>query len=185
MTIESVPDFSQCNVKAPFTPAGEEVRVVEPKIDFVFPEVPFPSKKIFAAMGAERITQMVRHHHTLLRKSAIGGMFPSDDAAFEAATLKTADFFIEATGGPKAFTEQYGHPALRERHFRFLIDEKARDIWLMMYKKTLKEVAFPREHLGEFWNWIEPLSIRMINRRTGFEAPRRYPFETVAREFGL
>lgn len=185
MTTEPIANFSQCNVKARFTPAGEEVRKVEPKIDFVFPEVPFPSKRIFAAMGPERIVEMVIHHHNLLRKSVVGEMFPADDAAFEAATLKTADFFIEATGGPSAFTDAHGHPALRERHFRFVIDEKARDIWLMMYKKTLKEVGFPKEHLEEFWNWIEPLSIRMINRRTGFEAPKRYPFEAVAREFGL
>ena len=176
-------DFSHCNTQARFTPAGDEVRRVEPKIDFVFPEVPFPSKKIFAAMGAERITQMVHHHHTLLRKSAIGAMFPADDAAFDEVTRRTAAFFIEATGGPSLFSEAHGHPALRERHFRFLIDEKAREIWLMMYKKTLKEVDFPKEHLEEFWNWIEPLSIRMINRRTGFEAPRRHPFDAIAREF--
>ena len=185
MTMEPMANFAQCNVKAPFTPAGDEVRMAEAKVDFVFPEVPFPSKRIFAAMGAERITEMVRRHHTLLRKSVIGEMFPADDAAFEAATLKTAEFFIEVTGGPKLFTEQYGHPALRERHFRFTIDEKGREIWLMMYKKTLKEIDFPKEHLAEFWNWIEPLSIRMINRRTGFEAPKRYPFEAVAAEFGM
>jgi len=185
MSIEPMANFAQCNVKAPFTPAGDEVRFAEPKIDFVFPEVPFPSKRIYAAMGPERITEMVRHHHTLLRKSVIRDMFPADDAAFEAATQKTAAFFIEVTGGPRAFTEKHGHPALRERHFRFIIDEKGREIWLMMYKKTLREIGFPKEHLEEFWNWIEPLSIRMINRRTGFEAPKRYPFAAVAGEFGM
>lgn len=185
MNEEAISTFRECNVNARFTPAGDQVRKVEPKVDFVYPEVPFPSKRIFGAMGEERIKEMVYHHHALLRKSAVGEMFPADNAAFEAAVLKTADFFIEATGGPDAFTSQYGHPALRERHFRFLIDERAREIWLMMYKKTLKEIAFPKEHLREFWNWIEPLSIRMINRRTGFEMPKRYPFETIAHEFGL
>jgi len=176
-------NFSQCNLNARFTPAGDSVRTVEPKIDFVFPEVPFPSKRIYAALGDEKIYEMVHHHHSLLRKSAIGAMFPADEAAFDAATMKTAAFFIEATGGPSLFSDAFGHPALRERHFRFLIDEKARDIWLMMYKKTLKEIGFPKEHVEEFWNWIEPLSIRMINRRTGFEAPTRYPFAAIAHEF--
>ena len=185
MSTDTLSDFSSCNVQARFTPAAAEVRLVEPKIDFVFPEVPFPSKKIYDAMGPEKITAMVHHHHSLLRKSVVGHMFPEDDALFDAATQKTAAFFIEATGGPALFSKAHGHPALRERHFRFIIDEKGREIWLMMYKKTLKEIDFPKAHLEEFWNWIEPLSIRMINRRTGFEAPRRYPFAAVAGEFGM
>lgn len=177
--------FIECNRNSRFSAAGGAVRLAEPKIDFVFPEVPFPSKKIFEVMGEERIVQMVRHHHTLLRKSIIGSMFPADDKAFEAACRMTASFFIEALGGPALFSEAHGHPALRERHFRFLIDEKARDIWLMMYKKTLKAVDFPTVHLREFWEWIEALSIRMINRRTTFAAPERYRFETIAHEFGV
>lgn len=55
----------------------------------------------------------------------------------------------------------------------------------MFYKKTLKEVNFPKEYLKEFWEWIESLSLRMINRRTMMEAPKRYPFENIAKEFGL
>ena len=184
MQHDTLSDFSRCNMQARFTPAGDEVRLVEPKIDFVFPEVPFPSKKIYAAMGETGVMQMVQHHHNLLRKSAIGSMFPSDDTAFNAATQRTAAFFIEATGGPSLFSDIHGHSALRERHFKFLIDEKAREIWLMMYKKTLKEIDFPKEHIEEFWNWIEPLSIRMINRRTSFETPTRYPFDAIAHEFG-
>ena len=159
--------------------------MAESKIDMVFPEVPFPSKKIFAVLGEEKIREMVRHHHGLLRKSAVGEMFPADDAEFLAGTEKTADFFIEATGGPARFTTAHGHPALRGRHFRFTIDEKGREIWLMMYKKTLKEIGFPKEHLREFWEWIEPLSIRMVNRRTQFEPPRRIPFDEIAGEFGM
>ncbi len=172
-----------CNVQAPFEKAGAEIRMTDAKVDFVFPEVPFPSNKIFATMGAQAIEAMVVHHHTLLRKSAIGELFPSDDAVFAHVTHKTAEFFIEALGGAQDFSTQYGHPALRERHFRFLIDEKARDIWLMLYKKTLKDIAFPTQHLEEFWNWIEALSIRMINRRTTFETPKRYPFASIAHEF--
>jgi hemoglobin len=48
-----------------------------------------------------------------------------------------------------------------------------------MYKKTLKETGFPQEHLEEFWNWIEPLSIRMINRRTNMDAVKRHPWSEV------
>ena len=108
-----------------------------------------------------------------------------DEKMFEIVTNKTAEFFMEALGGGDIYTSQHGHPHLRSRHFPFTIDEQAREIWLMFYKKTLKDVNFPKEYLKEFWEWIESLSLRMINRRTMMEAPKRYPFENIAKEFGL
>jgi hemoglobin len=95
---------------------------------------------------------------------------------------KSADFFVEALGGDQMFTSQHGEPHLRMRHFKIPIDENDREIWLAMYKKTLKEIAFPQEHLQEFWNWIEPLSIRMINRRTNMEAIKRHYWADVEKE---
>lgn len=50
-------------------------------------------------------------------------------------------------------------------------------------QKTLKELGFPREHLEEFWNWIEPLSIRMINRRTNMDSIQRHYWVDVKNEF--
>lgn len=112
-------------------------------------------------------------------------MFPQDEKEFLEGTQKTADFFVEALGGGDVFSAKHGHPALRGRHFRFVIDEKGREIWLMMYKKTLKDIGFPKELAEEFWNWIEPLSIRMINRRTTTMPPERIYFDSIKVEFGL
>ena len=125
---------------------------------------------------------MVEYHHGLLRKSSIGNFFSSDDAAFDFATKKTADFFVEALGGEKVYSLVYGHPALRMRHFHMTIDEKSREIWLMMYKKTIKDLAMPAEFVEEFWNWIEPLSIRMINRRTTVLDIPRFTFRDTFHE---
>ena len=122
---------------------------------------------------------MVRYHHGLLRKSAIGNLFPADDAMFTFATEKTADFFVEALGGDKAYTPVHGHPALRMRHFHITIDEKGREIWLMMYKKTINDLGMPIGCIEEFWNWIEPLSIRMINRRTTVAPIERRSYSTI------
>lgn len=164
--------FSSCNTKE-FQGALSTPRRADEKIDFVFPAVIFPSNQLFLSWGEENIRKMVAYHHNLLRKSAIGDLFPKDNAKFEFATAKTADFFVEALGGGKEFSSKYGHPALRMRHFQMTIDEKAREIWLMMYKKTIKDVKMPDEFVEEFWNWIEALSIRMINRRTNvYDIPR-------------
>jgi hemoglobin len=96
---------------------------------------------------------------------------------------KSADFFVEALGGGDVFTSQHGEPHLRQRHFKISIDESDREIWLAMYKKTLKDLAFPKEHLEEFWSWIEPLSIRMINRRTNMDAIKRHHWYEVKQNF--
>lgn len=173
-----ISQFNACGTK-PFHTANEEHYVGEAKIDFIYPEVPFPTIALYRTWGEKNIRSMVRYHHGLLRKSAIGDLFPSDDALFAFATEKTVDFFIEALGGDKAYTPVHGHPALRMRHFHITIDEKGREIWLMMYKKTINDLKMPSECIEEFWNWIEPLSIRMINRRTTVTPIERHPYASI------
>ena len=148
--------FSACGTKE-FQGALCVPRRADERIDFIFPAVIFPTNKLYYTWGEENIRKMVSYHHNLLRKSSVGHLFPKDDVKFEFATAKTADFFIEALGGEKIYSSVHGHPALRMRHFKMTIDEKGREIWLMMYKKTIKDLAMPAEFINEFWEWIEPL----------------------------
>lgn len=164
---------------------GDEVREVEAVVDLIYPSVPFPSNKIFKALGEEKIRAMVWHHHKLLKKTKVGQLFPANEEAFNMAVNKSADFFVEMLGGDEVFTSVHGEPHLRMRHFKIPIDENDREIWLGMFKKTLKDVEFPHANIEEFWNWIEPLSIRMINRRTTMQAINRHPWSQVKKEFGL
>lgn len=170
--------FSACGTK-PFQPASDTPHTAEAKIDFIYPKVPFPDTCLYHTWGEENIRKMVRYHHGLLRKSAIGNLFPADDTMFTFATEKTADFFVEALGGEKGYTPVHGHPALRMRHFHITIDEKGREIWLMMYKKTINDLQMPKECIEKFWNWIEPLSIRMINRRTTVAPIETHLYATI------
>lgn len=162
---------------------GDEIRVVDSMIDIIFPPVPFPSNKVYKALGEMKIREMVTHHHELLLKTKVGKLFPAHPEALKMVIDKSADFFVEALGGGDVFTSVHGEPHLRMRHFKIPIDENDREIWLAMYKKTLKEIAFPQEHLEEFWNWIEPLSIRMINRRTNMNAIQRHHWHDVKHDF--
>lgn len=170
--------FNTCD-KKDFQGASETPRIADEKIDFIFPAVVFPSNRLYFQWGEENIRKMVLHHHKLLRKSSVGNLFPKDHTKFEFATNKTADFFVEALGGGKIYSSFHGHPALRMRHFQMTVDEKAREIWLMMYKKTILDLSMPDEFREEFWNWIEPLSIRMINRRTTVGEIERFYYSVV------
>ena len=169
--------------KKQFRMGTEEIRHAEPMIDIIFPSVAFPSNKIFKTIGEERIRDMVAYHHNLLLKTKVGKLFPANEEAFKMNVDTTADFFVEALGGGDVFTSVHGEPKLRMRHFKIPIDESDREIWLSMYKKTLKDLEFPKEHLEEFWNWIEPLSIRMINRRTNMQNIKRHHWSEVKNSF--
>ncbi len=176
-----IDQISEERIKSFFV--GDEIRHAEPMIDIIFPSVVFPSNKIFKTIGESRIREMVWYHHELLLKTKVGKLFPANKEAFKMTVDVTADFFIEALGGENIFTSVHGEPKLRVRHFKIPIDESDREIWLSMYKKTLKEIDFPKELLEEFWNWIEPLSIRMINRRTSMQNIKRHYWNDVKISF--
>ena len=170
---EKIP-FNACCLKE-FQSTVEIPRKADERLDFVSPAVIFPGNRFYLSWGEENIRKMVTHHHTLLRESSVGNFFPRNDAKFEFATKKTADFFVEALNGVETYSFIHRHPALKMRYFQMTIDEKAREIWLMTYKKTIKDLAMPAEFIEEFWNWIEALSIHMINRRTTvMDIPRFY-----------
>lgn len=175
--------FSECDTKAPFPKADEKPRRGHPKIDVIYPEVYFPSNQIFLSLGEEAIRKLVQVHHDLIRESKIASLYPQDESEFQAAALKIEDFFVQMLGGEALYTSTQGHPKLRERHFPFEITEIGRDIWLMCFRKALKITRFPKELLPEIWEWVEALSMRLVNRRTTTDAMKRYPFESIRSYF--
>ncbi len=162
---------------------SEERHVCGAKVDFVYPEVPFPSPRIFAAAGERALRKLVHRHHEYLLKSPIHYLFPPDKESLEKLVNRAADFVVEMCGGPRYYTTTRGEPRMRSRHFSTTIDERAREVWLICYRDALKETGFPLPILEEFWSWIEPFSIRMINRRTTWDPPRRVPFASIRDAF--
>lgn len=143
---------------------------------------PLPSIHLYMKWGEEKIRQMVRYHHYLLRLSDIENFLPIDEQAFENATRKTANFFVDILSRGKFSQSTFGYPVIKMRYFQITVDEYARDIWLESYKKAINDMNMPSECIEDFWNWIEPLSIWMINRRTQREVTR-YPYRDVWTDF--
>ena len=140
------------------------------------PEVPFPSPRVLAVAGAERLRELVRHHHGLLRQSAIGHLFAADDGEFAALVERIADYVVEICGGPALFSPANGNTCMRTRHFPFSIDERGREIWLEKLYQAIVETGFPEELREEYWAWMEPFTVRMINRRTTKAQPVHLPY---------
>jgi hemoglobin len=154
-------------------------RIVGASYDLDFPAVQFPSMRIIDVVGEPALRQLVRRHHNLLRESEIKDLFSADDAIFAATVEKIADFVVESCGGSQNYSRKQEKGCMRTRHFPFLIDEAARGIWLSCLWQALQKSEFSQIMRQEYWNWMEPFSIRMINRRTLRGQPDRYPFELV------
>ena len=162
-------------------PAGDTPRWVPAGQDLEFPPVPFPSKRLYELAGEAGLRALVECHYALMRLSPIAAMFPPDDAGFQAAVEHALAFSIEACGGPAMYTElRPDATCMRARHFPFTIDEAGRSVWLRSLWFAFEASAFPAELRQEYWDWVEAMSIRMINRRTQRGQPARIPFESAA-----
>lgn len=154
---------------------GRDARWLPPFADVEFPPVPLPSRKVFAVAGEGWLRMLVRRHYERLVESSLGRLFPSDPQEFARGVERTTDFVIEAVGGPCRYSASARAPCMRTMHFAFTIDERAREIWLAELLQAFDDVGFPEEVRFEVWNWLEAMSIRMINRRTTRLQPIRYP----------
>ena len=151
-------------------------RAVDAATELVLPAVVFPSARVLAVAGEEKLRQLTRRHHALLLSTPLAGMFPKDPWVFAKLAEKVADFVVECCGGTSNYTEQNGSTCMRTRHFPFSIDESAREIWLAALYRAMIDVDLAPEVRAEYWNWLEAFSVRMINRRTMKAQPVRIPY---------
>lgn len=127
-------------------------------------EIAPPSREIYAAMGEDAIFLMLADFYAELEKSPIRAMFPRD---MEAASRRSAAFFVGLLGGPPLYQERFGNPMMRRRHLPFAIDPAAREIWLACFDAVLANAearyGFPPEHLEGFREFLRGFSMWMVN----------------------
>ncbi len=158
---------------------GEELRWKEARPGI--PAIPFPSRAIHRAAGTEKTAALIRRMHERMRASEIGHYFPVSDRAFDALITRQAAYFIESTGGPADFTARFGKPSMGTFHRRVAVDIDARKVWLRSLWLAFADVDYPETAREEFWNWVEPFSILVMNRHEDpTKKPRRYPYAEVA-----
>ena len=117
-------------------------------------------------MGEENIFKMLSDFYQELGRSEIRPLFPPD---LEAASQKSAKFFVQLLGGPPLYAIDHGPPRMRARHIPFEIDDKARQTWLQCFERVLEKAvekyAFPEEHLEGFRTFLREFSAWMVNKQ--------------------
>jgi hemoglobin len=92
-------------------------------------------------------------------------MYPEGDLAPAERRLRM--FLEQYWGGPGTYSEERGHPRLRMRHHPYVIDEDARDRWLLHMRAALdhaiKEHGLDPAWEQELWRYLVGAAIAMVN----------------------
>lgn len=88
-------------------------------------------------------------------------MYPEDDLGPAAERLTM--FLEQYWGGPGTYSEQRGHPRLRQRHVPFKVNPDARDRWLAHMRVALDSLELPPLAEETLWDYLERAAFAMIN----------------------
>ena len=75
-------------------------------------------------------------------------------------------FLTQFFGGPPRYAQERGHPRLRMRHSPFVIDQRARDLWLGHMLAAVDEVGIAEPARGIMRDYFERASAFMVNTET-------------------
>ncbi len=87
-------------------------------------------------------------------------VYPRD---LEPGKRKLKLFFEQWLGGEPVYSEQYGHPRLRRRHYPFVIDNHAAGRWLRHMRAAMAENGIADEDIATVFERLAPLARHMVN----------------------
>lgn len=87
-------------------------------------------------------------------------LYPAD---LEPGKEKLRLFLVQWLGGPPKYSEKYGHPRLRARHFPFVIGEWHAGRWLRYMREAWTANGVPVEAMNVVFERLGPLAHHMVN----------------------
>jgi hemoglobin len=126
---------------------------------------------LYEAIGGETTIRKLVHRFydlmdTLPEARHVRAVHPPSLANAE---RKLYEYLTGYLGGPPLYTDKYGHPRLRSRHFIAAIGPKERDEWILCFRQAMDE-AIEHPKLREIIRApIERLAFHMQNREESGE----------------
>jgi hemoglobin len=100
-----------------------------------------PFELIGGAPAVDRLVEaFYRRMETLPQARTIRDLHPAGLASTKDVLKR---YLGEWLGGPKAYSQERGHPRLRMRHLRFRIGVAERDAWMACMQGALEDVVAP------------------------------------------
>jgi hemoglobin len=118
--------------------------------------------------GDETVRRLVQRFYelmdTLPEASRCRALHPP---SLEGSERKLYEYLTGYLGGPPLYTEKYGHPRLRSRHFMAEIGPAERDEWILCFKRAMDETVEHPKLREIIWAPIERLAFHMQNKEEG------------------
>ena len=120
-----------------------------------------PFQSIYELIGEDQIQSLTRYFYQEVAKNqALRSLYPEDLAPAERRLFR---FLVQVFGGPQTYSEERGHPRLRQRHLGWQIGPEMRDHWLKAMLTALDQLN-PNQDVKEFMaGYFIKVANHMIN----------------------
>jgi hemoglobin len=85
------------------------------------------------------------------------------DADLHAAADRLRMFLEQYWGGPTTYSQQRGHPRLRQRHAPFRIGPAERDAWLSHMRRAVDSLRLEPDAEATLWEYLSRAALFMVN----------------------
>jgi hemoglobin len=120
-----------------------------------------PFQSIYELIGEDQIRLLTKYFYRQVDENpALRKLYPEDLAPAERRLFL---FLLQVFGGPQTYSEERGHPRLRQRHFDWQIGPEMRDHWLNAMLTALDQVN-PEQNAKELMaGYFIKVANHMIN----------------------
>ena len=111
--------------------------------------------------GRAVINDVVEHFYQLVQNDEeLSSLFPLD---LSDGKQKQKLFIEQWLGGESQYSDLYGHPRLRRRHFPFVITKKLAGLWLRYMIESFRYCGVGEPELAEVVAIFGPMAKHMVN----------------------
>ncbi|MDQ0216424.1 hemoglobin [Oikeobacillus pervagus] len=121
-----------------------------------------PLQTLYDEIGADMIDQLVKAFYP--KVYADPDLSPIFEGDMGEIMRKQRLFLTQFTGGPPLYSQEFGPPAMRQRHLPFEITSKRAECWLRCMKEAFKEVGLDQQPAGIFfYERLKQVAAIMVN----------------------
>ena len=119
--------------------------------------------------GRKTIERIVDSFYTKVENDKeLRPLFPKD---LDEGRIKQKLFLEQWLGGEPRYSEQYGHPRLRRRHFPFVISHHSAGRWMRHMTQAFRDCDISETEIAELVATFGPMAKHMVNNND--DVPRQ------------
>lgn len=112
--------------------------------------------------GSDTFDRLVRTFYGGIQTDPVlWPMYPQHD--LEGSIHRLSTFLQQYWGGPTTYSDERGHPRLRQRHVAFKVNPDARDRWLSHMRTALDSIELSPLHDATLWDYLDRAAHSLVN----------------------